>query len=200
MSKISVENLNETITQDKLLSKTETQVGVVSVVSDCHSVDGHEKHHESPLDPINETKKQSPANLAKKTPVGKKKVMDATHKGGIDGGVAVGRLGRFNTILLPNLPAHVPENRTDTVTEHRQEKENSSQFPDLAQADQPSELQGPETAESNIPVIACQITSTCDDKIVGRVISTSIQFSSSRQDESGGPTEPPITTTSKQIV
>ena len=89
ISKISVNDLHDTSRNEKGLSKTETQHGAVGVATDRDSLDGQEKTNESPrlkaMDPISEAK--SPETIQTKTN---------------EGGVAVGRLGRFNTILLPN--------------------------------------------------------------------------------------------------
>ena len=66
ISKISVNDLNDSITGDKGLSKTETQVGVVGVENP--SLDGRDKTNESPrlvntLEP--NTEARSPDTLVK---------------------------------------------------------------------------------------------------------------------------------------
>ena len=92
--------------------------------------------------------------------------------------MAVGRLGRFNTITLPNVAAGIPSssnrqhpsenNRTDTVIDNKEENNGApgvanSQLPDLTPADPPSQTSVTKNG-NNIPMIACQITSTFDDR------------------------------------
>lgn len=188
ISKISVDDLHDSITGDKGLSKTETQVGAIGVADRTQSLDGRDKANESPrlttLGPITEAK--SPDTLVKQFSTERRPQQMTGESAKHDGGVAVGRLGRFNTILLPNVGStsarhrQSEHNRADTVIDG---KEAGAPLPDLSPAEPPSVEQV--VKNSNIPVIACQITSTTDDKQGGRVISTSIRHSSRHDDMSG---------------
>ena len=110
ISKISVNDLHDSITVDKGLSKTETQVGAIGVADKTQSLDGRDKANESPrlttLGPITEAK--SPEPLVKQFSTERRPQQATGESVKHDGGVAVGRLGRFNTILLPNVVTTSP--------------------------------------------------------------------------------------------